>query len=188
MNLHRVKLAALAVCAVMAVSIPWAATTAPVANAAEGCAYDVANLHYRYFEADHAKNLDWWGQSEKATSNLPALLKSVSSGSDLDCFKTVGGFGGSRLEYQLANSDLCLNIAGNSHAVDAHAILYACNTNPINELFTVDDAGTGDGGISIRSASSGLCIDITGGYKSGASLVQKTCVYGDLSQSWHVTG
>jgi hypothetical protein len=126
MNLQRVKLIALIVCAIAALPIPPAtaqaatsATTAslrPAVNV-QPCEYAHALLHYDYFEADRAMNLDWWGTSESATTHYPVVLKNRSTGSPLDCFKVFGGFSGSRMGFQLYHLDLCLNVAGNSQAI-----------------------------------------------------------------------
>jgi len=197
MNLRRVMPAALIACAVMVVSIPLGATahaatsvkTAPKrpAVSAEGCTYFTALLGYTYYEADKDRGLTWTARSG-ATSGSATVLEPVNGSINTDCFHVVGGFGGGYLAFKLANSELCLNIAGNSHSVGAWAILYPCIPYPLNELFIVNPAGTGDGGIQIESASSGLCLDLNNGYNRGSILEQKACVHADIYQSWFSAG
>jgi hypothetical protein len=194
MNLYRVKAAALVACALMAASIPLAATAQAAtsgtatsqrpATSGYGCWYDTALLHYHYFEADGNKSLDWTA-SNNGASNSPLILEPVSSSSALDCFKGEGGTGGNgRIEFQLANSDLCLNIAGDSHSIGAWVILYPCN-DALNEQFTIFNAGVNDMAIRIKSSSSGLCIDLTNGSLSqGTILNQNNCKYGEIKQAW----
>jgi hypothetical protein len=196
MNLRRAMPTALIACALMAVSLPLATTaqaatsakTAPQRSAvdAEGCTYFTADLGYTYYEADKDRGLTWTARSG-ATSGSAVILEPVNGSINTDCFHVQGGFGGSRLAFKLANSELCLNIAGNSDSVGAWAILYPC-TYPTNELFYVGPAGTGDGGIEIESASSGLCLDLDNGYNRGSILEQKDCKYGDIYQSWFSAG
>jgi hypothetical protein len=179
----------------MAVSIPLAATAqastsakaAPQrpATSSEGCTYFNGNLGDRYYEADKDTNLDWTARSG-ATSGSATVLEPVSGSINTDCFHLEGGFGNFRVAYQLANSNLCLNIAGASDAVGAWAILYPC-LYPTNELFYENGAGTGDAGLEIQSASSGLCLDLDNGYNRGSILEQKNCVFGDIYQSWFVS-
>jgi hypothetical protein len=192
MKLHRVLPTALIASALMAAALPLA-TTAQAATAAktapqrpavtaEGCTYWNAVLGYRYYEADKDRGLDWTARSG-ATSGSATILEPVNGSINTDCFHIQAGFGNSQVAFKLANSELCLNIAGNSHSVGAWAILYPC-TYPSNELFYEDDAGTGDGGIQIQSASSGLCLDLSNGYNRGSILEQKACKFTDIYQSW----
>jgi hypothetical protein len=195
MNLRRIKPMIFIACGMMATSIS-VATTAHAATftpttsqrsaaTAVGCNYWTADLGYRYYEADKDTSIDWTARSG-ATSGSAVVLEPVSGSSLVDCFKVQGGFAGGHVAFILASSDLCLNIAGNSHKVGAWAILYPC-TYPSNELFNVISANTGDGGVQIQSASSLLCLDLSNGYNRGSILEQKDCSYGDIYQSWHVT-
>lgn len=193
MNLHRAKLTALIACVLTAFTIPLATTAQaativsqrPVASSSAGCSYYTADLGYAYYEADKDRSLDWWARNS-ATSGNPVILEPVSGSSSLDCFHEQGNFSGhpNTIAFQLANSDLCLNIAGNSYSVGAWVILYAC-VYTTNELFYVGTAGTGDTGLMYESASSGLCIDLDNGYNRGSILEQKTCKFGDIYQAWY---
>jgi hypothetical protein len=195
MKLHRIKLITFITCGMMAVSIS-AGTTAHAAISAAtasqrpaatavGCDYWTADLGYRYYEADKDRSLDWTARSG-ATSGSAVVFEPVSGSSLTDCFKAQGGFAGGAIAFQLASSDLCLNIAGNSHSVGAWAILYPC-TYPSNELFYVAPSGTDDGSTQIESASSGLCLDLSNGYNRGSILEQKACKDADIYQSWFIT-
>jgi Ricin-type beta-trefoil lectin domain-like len=195
-NMHRVKLTVLIAVALMAVSIPLATTTQAATSgttvsqqpdtSSYGCWYDTGLLHYHYFEADGNKSLDWTA-SNNGASNSPLILEPVSSSSALDCFKPEGGTGDGRIEFQLANSDLCLNIAGDSHSIGAWVVLWPCN-DAYNEQFTIFNAGLNDMAIRIKSYSSGLCMDLTNGsLNQGTILNQNNCKYGDLKQAWFET-
>ncbi len=166
------------------------ASVAPAARPAavnyNSCEFRIPNFGERYYEADKSRGLDWWPR-DNANSGSPLVLQPVSSGSSLDCFHVEGGFGGSKLEFQLNHSSLCLNIAGNSHAVGAWVILWPC-ISASNEMFKLNAAGTNDGAESISSASSGLCIDMGNGYHAGSILEQKICEFGDIYQAWIVAG
>ena len=187
--MHRVKPTALIAVALMAVSIPLA-TTAQAATSgtaasqhAWGCAIDNALLETHYYEADQNRSVDWTA-SNNGASNSPLILEPVSGSSSLDCFKPEGGFGGCRFELQLVASDLCLNIAGDSHSVGAWVILWPCNSAS-NELFSTVNAQVGDQAFQIKSSSSGLCIDVTNGSLSpGTILNQNNCKYADIKQAW----
>lgn len=188
MNLHRVKSTALIACA-LAVSTPLAtaaqAATTSASTASQrpavtvGCDYYVANLHYDYYEADKSRGLVWWAQSSSANSNKPAELENKSSSSKLDCFKVEGGFGNGRVQFLLANSSLCLKAASNGQ-VD----LSFCGTNPTTTLWFVLTSGLGDASFSFKNASSGGCIDLSNGYRTGSILVQKACKNADKYQAW----
>jgi hypothetical protein len=196
MNLNIVRSIALIAGALMAVSIPLAATaqastlakTAPQrpATSAEGCTYFNAHLGDRYYEADRDRGLDWTARSG-ATSGSANVLEPVSGSLNTDCFHLEGGFGNGQVAFKLANSGLCLNIAGNSHAAGAWAILWPC-LYPSNELFYENPDGLGDVGAQFKSASSGLCLDLNNGYNRGSILEQKNCVNADIYQSWFVDG
>jgi Ricin-type beta-trefoil lectin domain len=95
----------------------------------------------------------------------------------------VGGFGNGEAAFQLAHSDLCLNIAENSRSVGAWVILWPC-TFPSNEMFYVGRSGLNDNSFDLISVSSGLCVDLSAGWHTGSILVQKTCIQGDPWQAW----
>lgn len=194
MNLNLVRPIALIAGALMAISIPLAATAqastsakaAPQrpATSAEGCTYFNAHLGDRYFEADKDMALDWTARSG-ATSGSANVLEPVSGTLNTDCFQIQAGFGNNQIAFKLANSGLCLNISGNSHAAGAWVILWPC-LYPSNELFYEGSAGTGDEGADYTSVSSGLCIDLNNGYNRGSILEQKSCVFHDIYQSWFI--
>jgi Ricin-type beta-trefoil lectin domain-like len=96
----------------------------------------------------------------------------------------VPRFGGQLFAFQLANSDLCLNVARNSHSVGAWIILWPC-TYSSNELFLPVATGLGDDSIGLETyGSGGLCIDLTNGYNKGSILEQKACKFEDIYQFW----
>jgi hypothetical protein len=194
MNLNLVRSIALIAGALMAVSIPLAAAAQAStsgtaasqrpATSSEGCTYFNANLGDRYYEADKDTNLDWTARSG-ATSGSATVLEPVSGSINTDCFHLEGGFGNGQVAFQLANSGLCINIAGASDAVGAWAILWPC-LYPSNELFYENPDNLGDQGAQFQSASSGLCLDLDNGYNRGSILEQKDCKYADIYQSWFV--
>jgi ricin-type beta-trefoil lectin protein len=193
---HRFRSAALAIGAIMALSIPLAttaqgataATTKPLLPATAGsCSYDTDNLGDAYMYPDARTNLDWWAEDGNALSDSgPVTLEGVSSSSNLDCFHIVSDFGNSELTYQLAQSSLCLNIAGNSKSVGAWVIMYDC-TYPPNELFNIFPSHVDNGTYVLESVSSGLCVDLSNGWNAGSILVQKACVNDDPWQSWSLS-
>jgi ricin-type beta-trefoil lectin protein len=183
---------ALAACALMVLSVPLAGSAQAVTASGQAksppsdvtdCAYDTSLLQYSYYEADGDKGLDWWARNS-ATSGHPVILEPVSGSSDLDCFKQFA-YGNSAFEFELGITDLCLNIAGDSHAAGAWVILYPC-TGSSNELFIPNPSGLGDDSESLGSQSTpGMCIDLDNGYNRGSILEQKPCKYGDVYQAWY---
>jgi hypothetical protein len=183
----------------MALSIPLAAlaTTAQGAAAATlkplrpavagSCAFDIGNLAQNYMYPDARTNLDVWAVDGDALSDegKPAELESPSSSSNLDCFQVQGGFGNGEVGIKLAQSSLCFNIAGDSHSAGAWVIMYNC-TYPSNELFYEVGSGLGNATGVFRSVSSGLCIDLSGGFNAGSILEQKACSSDDPWQSWFI--
>lgn len=193
MNLNLVRSIALIAGALMAVSIPLATTAQASTSAkaasqrpatsAAGCTYFNGNLGDRYYEADKDRGLDWTARSG-ATAGSATVLEPVSGSLNTDCFH-VEGYGNGQFAYKLANSGLCININGASHAVGAWAILWPCLSQQ-NELFYENPDGLGDLGAQIKSESSGLCLDLNNGYNRGSILEQKNCVPSDIYQSWFV--
>lgn len=196
---HRLKVAALAASAAVALSVPVAAhganaaTTAP-RSSGQFCQFANANLHFRYFTADQSPygTMNWWGPpgSAAAGQGSPIELEPPSGSSDQDCFKPVEGGGGSPPEFQLQyfhQQGLCLNVAGNSHNSGAWIITYACNPITANTLFQFFTSNLNNGSDYIVSVSSGLCIDLSNGFKAGSILVQKPCSNADPWQSWQAS-
>ena len=190
MILNRIKSAALITCAIMGASISLAATAQaasssatasqrPVASAAvASCAYSSANLHFNYWGPAANKNLVW--SSRGSASGNGVLIGNKSTSSSLDCFKGLG-FGGGAFEFQQNQSDLCLNVAGNSRSPGAWIILYPCISTS-NEKFTLNFYNDQT---QLQSVSSGLCIDVANGFNVYSQLVQKTCQgRSDIYQEW----
>jgi hypothetical protein len=196
-NLRKIRFIALSACTLMAVSVPvataaQAATSSTAAShrttvaEAQGCSFDTANLHDVYVEAAGDKNLDWTARNS-ATQGNPVILEPVSGSSDLDCFQPQGNIPGhpGALEFQLANSDLCLNVKGDSHSVGAYIILWPC-VSSANEAFYVSESGVNDSEqIQAYSSNSLLCIDLDNGYQRGSILELKAEVDHDIYQSWY---
>jgi hypothetical protein len=168
-----------------------AAGAAPAADAAPArpvvnpisCAVATADLGFFYVTASGNTNLAW---TASGGSGYPVQLENKSSSSAKDCFKLHdGGSGGGHVELQLYNTNLCLNIAGNSDAAGAWVILYPCDPPTNNEEFNVG-AGVGDAPdtVQLQAVSSGLCIDLAHGWNDGSVLEQKACLNNDPWQAW----
>jgi Ricin-type beta-trefoil lectin domain len=199
---HQAKHTALIAGVIMAITIPLtstasAATSPATASGAaashrspgantEACWFWSANLHYPYWEADKDRSMAWWARNG-ATQGNPVILEPQDGNSILDCFQSQGGFGNNLFAYQLANSDLCLNVAGNSHSVGAWIILWPC-TYSSNELFSIVNNGLNDNSVALETygGNGGLCIDLTNGYNRGSILEQKACKWQDIYQAWFV--
>jgi ricin-type beta-trefoil lectin protein len=196
MKLNRIRAVAVAACAIIGASIPLAsaAQAAPfsaatsssaaaahrpaVADAAPTCAYSSANLHFYYWGPPSDKSLVW--SSTSSSSGNAVLLGNKKTSSPLDCFKSLG-FGHSQFSFQQNNSDLCLNVAGNSKSSGAWIILYPC-VSTANEKFTLD---TYNNETQLQSVSSGLCVDLGNGYNALSHLEQKACQgRSDKYQEW----
>jgi Ricin-type beta-trefoil lectin domain len=191
MILNRLKSAALITCAIMGASISLASTAQaatssatasqrPVASdTAPSCAYSSANLHFEYWGPLADRSMVW--SSRGSASGNAVLLGNKSTSSPLDCFKGLG-YGHGYFAFQQNNSDLCLNVAGNSKSAGAWIILYDC-VSTANELFSVN---TIDNETQLQSESSGLCIDLGNGFNAYSHLEQKPCsgTRGDIYQEW----
>ena len=190
MILNRIKTAVLITCAIMGASISLAATAQastssatasqrPAASdAAASCAYSSALLHFYYWGPAANKSRVW--SSRGSASGNGVLIGNKSTTSPLDCFKGLG-FGGGAFEFQQNQSDLCLNVAGNSKSSGAWIILYPCLSTS-NEKFYVN---TYNNETQLQSASSGLCIDVANGFNVYSQLEQKTCQSrSDIYQEW----
>jgi hypothetical protein len=199
---HQAKRTALIAGVVMAISIPLApaaraaASPAAASGAAashrsarvdsEPCWYWSSLLHYDYWQADKDRSMVWSARSNGTPAQGNAvILEPQNSNSILDCFKPEGGFGNNLVAWQLANSALCLNVAGDSHSVGAWIILWPC-TYSSNELFLPVANGLDDDSTSYETyGSGGLCIDLDNGYNRGSILEQKECKWQDIYQSWY---
>jgi hypothetical protein len=157
-----------------AVSAP-AASSTPASHhdariSGKSCEFWTANLHSSYIEHETDRGLDWWARGGAKSGN-PVVLDPVSNSSLLDCFH-VEAYGHNMLQWQLAHSALCLDIAGASKSEGARVILHVC-TNQISEMFYLYPI---DGqGIQFQSARSGLCITPSAGDSDGSILVQEPC-------------
>jgi hypothetical protein len=155
------------------------ASQRPVANTLlASCAFSSAKVHFNYWGPASKRNLVW--SSHGSASGNGVKIENKSTSSSLDCFKALG-FGGGAFEFQQNQSDLCLNVAGNSRSPGAWIILYPC-VSTSNEKFTL---GFFNGQTQLQSVSSGLCIDLTNGFNLNSQLVQKTCQSrADIFQEW----
>ena len=193
----RANRTALIACAVLGVSVlpatAWATTSATAASAnpslshratvsGKSCEFYTAIYGDTYVEPVSATSLDW--AVPRRTSGTAIRLENVSARSLLDCFHVEGNFGHSRLEFELANSSLCLNIARASKNDGAWAVLYPCNSQ-LNELFYLYPD---DGGVQLQNANSGLCLDLTAGDSRGSIVDQEPCGNGNLLQAWAFAG
>jgi hypothetical protein len=194
----RVKRTALIACAVMGVSIlsatAWVTTSATAASANAGspyraavkglsCTFYTAIFGDQYVEPVSASVLDWTVKSR--TQGTAVRLGYVSPNSLLNCFHPEGNIiPGGGDEFELANSSLCLNIAGASRSDGARAILYVCNIQK-NEVFFAYPA---EGGVELQNRNSGLCLDLTAGDSTGSIVDQEPCNSTNLLQAWDFTG
>src|ERR1700677_70613 len=190
MILNRIGTAALIACAIVGTSTSVASTAQAATFSATGshgpvvsetaptCAYSSANLHFDYWGPASNSSLVW--SSTSSTSGNAVLIGNKKPSSPLDCFKPQG-FGNYVFEFQQNNSDLCLNVAGNSHASGAWIILYDC-VSSANEKFTID---TINSETQLQSVSSGLCVDVGDGFNVLSHLEQKPCQgRSDIYQEW----
>lgn len=195
MKLNRIRTAALVACAIIGAATSLASTAqaatssaasssvaAPhrlvVPDTAPTCAYSSANLHFYYWGPASDSSLVW--STTSSSSNAPVLLGNKKTTSPLDCFKALG-FGHGQFSFQQNNSELCLNVAGNSDASGAWIILYPCDSTA-NEKFSLD---TINNETQLQSVSSGLCVDLGDGYNVLSHLEQKPCQgRSDVYQEW----
>ena len=193
MHLKRVKPAAMIAATVMASLVALASpahaasssTTASrqLDSITDTCAYATGDLHYAYWEPVADQSLAW--SSEGAASGNAVMLGNLKSSSPLDCFKQEN-YGHGQIAFEDFQADLCLNVAGASHAAGAWIILYPCGTVPNNERFNENPSSIG---IELQSISSGLCIDVSNGYKAYSILEQEPCGgLNDISQHWESVG
>jgi len=193
MHVKRVKPAAM-IAATMMASLVALASPAHAASSsitasqqldsvADSCAYATGNLHYAYWEPAADQSLAW--SSEGAASGNPVMLGYMKSSSPLDCFKEEN-YGHGEIAFEDYLADLCLNVAGSSHAAGAWIILYPCGTVPNNERFNENPSSEG---IELQSIVSGLCIDLRSGYNPYSILEQEPCGgLNDISQQWDTDG
>jgi hypothetical protein len=196
MNLRRIRDFAIALSAVAALTgfltTPASAatpTTATVAEAVTQAAAPNTNT-CTFWRANHGP----WGITKSFvnrglvwTASGTASGSRVSLANNADkltqCWKLLGGFGNGRFEFQMAGTNLCLNVSGASRQIGAYLIVYPC-LSQINELFF---GATLNQRTQFQSANSGLCIESRGGIHAGAGLIQNNCShYGDW-QSWFLS-
>jgi hypothetical protein len=135
-------------------------------------------FHYYYVEANGSRSFDMWENGY----NKDITLGKVSGSSYRDCFKLLGAFGEGRFELEAWQTAGCLSIKGPSTAQGAKVILYPCHSLK-SELFTA--AADGSHGIYFISSYSHKCLDLSNGWKSGSTVVQKACVWNDRWQGWN---
>jgi hypothetical protein len=197
MNLRRIRTLAIVLPVVAALTgfltVPALAAT-PTTRTAPGTAAPAAALAAvpnpntcTFWRANHGP----WGVTKAfdsrslvwtASNNTSGSKVSLATNADklTQCWRLLGGFGNGRVEFQLAGTSLCLNVAGASRNVGANLIVYPC-LSQINELFF---GSTLNGRSQFQSANSLLCIEARNGLHAGAALIQNHCSQHGPWQSW----
>lgn len=124
------------------------------------------------------RSLAWTTENAE---NYPVYLGRYT-GSLIQCWRGVGGFGNAEFELQLADSGLCLRVYNGSTSAGAYMDLYSC-LSYTSELFT---QLLYNGRAMYENVKSHLCVTADVGITSGSTLDQERCSDYDNSQSWWI--